>query len=279
MKAAIPTDAFRPEGSRFDEDSTPQKEMMTGSILDGRINIGGDLVYWLSSLLMEAAVPGTWTFLPDNYNPNTITTYTMERGTGTTGERASFVCCDSLEFTWNRTQANMRGTVFGQVLTPGQTMNTTSVTKTTKALAIPGKVRVMVGTSIGGLAKITGCVQAGLSIRGTHGPQFYLDDADTTYGKVVALAPTVGARLVVENDSVANGYLTDLRNSTLKFLRIISYGPSGYSAQFTMPFKFSDDDFVDTDNLDTVAYDLRPLNDSSLLSAIEVVVTNTMVAY
>jgi hypothetical protein len=288
LRPQKPTEAYRSAGSQFPLDATSQKEQMVGTIEGGRINMGGDIIYWLGSLLEASEVAsGLWLFKPATFGPDPRNSYTLQRGPeGGNGEKVPFVMCDSLEFTWNRTQADVQGTVYGAELLKNQAL-TTGLPIMTKALAIPGKVKIEVGDAPDNLTKLTGCLQAGFGIRGTTAPKYTLDDALDSFGTIKAMAPALSSRLVVENDSVAAGMLADLRTSALRFLQITSYGPLGlgvggaerYYTRILTGYKYSDEDIGETEDLDTGMFDMIPVYDEEFAGCFEIEVKSGMSAY
>jgi hypothetical protein len=276
-------DPFRPAGLRFPTDSTPGREDTVGTIEKGRINLGGDIVYWLSSLLKKVAAPGTWLFDPSSEDPEEVETFTLERGEGSTGVRVPFVVCDSLEFNFSQTEADVSGTIFGHPLETGFAM-TAGLSPLTKALAIPKMCKVEVGDAVGSLATLTKCLRASVNIGGAQRGGFYLSETQESYGDLVALAPTATSRIVTVFDSTAWGLLDDLRTSSQKFARITQYGPLGlggggserYRIVFTFPFKFQENEIVDEEEQDSGAYNLMMNHDEAFGGALQVQVYNSM---
>ncbi len=279
----IPVNVYRPDGWRYSIESPVQKEYATADMPEQPINFS-DLTYWLSSIMHVAAVAGTWVFAHDPFNPQAIQTYTIERGTGTSGEKVAYAICNSLNFRWTKEVASMSGSLFGQIMATGQTLATSGVTENTKALAIPGKNTIKIGTTVGGIAKIAqGVLEAGFNIGGVYSPNFYLDETDRNFGDVKADAPTVSANLVVKSNSAAWGYLSNLRASDKLFCQIQSFGNLGpnsgadpYELKILFPFQFDQQGFTDTNGLETNTLTMRPIYDTTQGYAFQITLVNTM---
>jgi hypothetical protein len=282
----IPVTPFRAQGSRFGIVSPTQKEFSEGTLQDGPINLAGDIVYWLASLLKRVTAPTSevWTFDPTTYDPNDIATYTLERGTGSTGQKFLYVVCSGLSFTFSREVSNVSGTLFGRKMAVNQTITTSGVTATPIALAQPGNTTIKIGTSIGGLTKITDCLSANIGITGAYAPQFYLNETDREFGNIKALAPSITAGIVVENSTNANAYLANYRAGDLLFAEFTAFsaqlGPSTGTLPYKMviqfPFQFNADELADQEDLDTASLTMMPVHDETFGGAIKITVTNTL---
>jgi hypothetical protein len=282
----IPVAPFRAQGSRFGIVSPTQKEFSEGTLQDGPINLAGDIVYWLASLLKRVIAPTTevWTFDPSTYDPNTIATYTLERGTGSTGQKFTFVTCSGLSFTFSREASNVSGTFFGKKMAVNQAMTTSGVTGTSIALAQPGNTTVKIGSSIAGLTKITDCLSANFGITGVYSPNFFLDESLRDFNSIKALAPSMTAGIVIGQGSNADAYLANYRNGDLLFAEITAFsaqlgpgaGANPYKMVIQWPFQFIADELGDQEDLDTASLSMMPVHDETFGGAVKVMVTNTL---
>jgi hypothetical protein len=112
-----------------------------------------------------------------------------------------------------------------------------------------------------------------------------LDDTTKTFSAVVEKAIGFTVSLVIEHDSVAAGYMTDLRNKTEKWFRILCTGPViegalHYLLQIDFPFHFKDNTRGDKKDVWASTYHLEPVYDSSWKggAALQVQVQNTITA-
>ncbi len=278
-------EGFRPGGSRFDNDFSIQKGIAEGSF-EGRLNLGGDICYILNSLVKSVtptgAGPYVWTYLWDPDSENTIQTYTIETGGAGGAEKTAFGRFSGLDMRFTRSEASMNGSIMGALYEQGATITPTP-TKVAKALALFGKVKVEVADSIGALARLTRVLELSTSIRDVINPLMTLDESVAGATDWITRPPGLSARLVLENDSVGAGMMADLKASTQKFLRFTAYGPEisagvPYYLECTMPFKFADADTGDQDDVDTGIFDLHPVTDTGLASAVKFVVQNSLSA-
>jgi hypothetical protein len=117
----IPVEPYRPMGYKAPTAATHGKESCGGS-LEGRACFN-DLCYLMSSVLCAPVIstPGgatstrRWTFKPKVSSPDTVQTYTFERGNALSGaERATFGRVNGLSLRFNETEAAVTGSLIAQ---------------------------------------------------------------------------------------------------------------------------------------------------------------------
>jgi hypothetical protein len=147
----------------------------------------------------------------------------------------------------------------------------------------PDTVSVYVGATVGGLVKLTRCLEAEWAMTNRFTPLFTLDDAEDSYSAQVERAPDFSARIVVQHNTIAQGFMTNLRAKDTRFCRIVCTGPViegsiPYKIQITFPFKFREPSRGDNDDVFATTFELAPVYDSGFGGVVEVVVTNTLAA-
>jgi hypothetical protein len=272
----IPVRLFRPQGMRFGQDTTLEKEM-SGFRYEGAFGFN-DLTYILSSLLGVAT--GTWTFLPAPFAPDTVKAYTFGIGTAAAAEGFSYGIFNSLSARFSKTEASLSGDGFGKKI--DEAFSVGAVTDLVKSPASPKKVSVYLASSTAGLAagKLTRCLSVEWYVRNMFGQLFTLDEAEDSFSNKVNLAPEIGMNIVLAHDSVSKGVITDMRAQTQKFARIIvngrtiGAGPGAYKAQITMPIFAIEPRPSNEQGVVGRSYNFAADYESGLGSAIEVVLTN-----
>lgn len=163
-----PGTEFAPIGAQADTEYIHHKEF-TQADISGVLSFY-DIVYLLASLLGPAAITttsgvATFTFQPAQYGPDPgFLTYTVETGSSTRADRFPGAFVDSLKFAFSPTAATINGTMNGKTMVEGVTITPTP-TDVKKQPAKPKKLRVEIGSTIGGLTKLTKCVAAEFSGR------------------------------------------------------------------------------------------------------------------
>ena len=196
----VPREPYRPVGSKTNTTAISQKEE-TQADLSG-VLCYNDIVYLFSSILEQATITTPsgatntrrWTFTPANYAPDTVISFTVEKGSSAGAERFAFGTVDSLSLTWNRTEATIGGSMFGQELTEAITL-TASPTTIDEAPIDPNTVSIYVGSALTNEVQtvdVTGAT-AGTFTLTFLGPE---GDTDTTAGIAFnAAAATVQSAL------------------------------------------------------------------------------------
>lgn len=124
----VPREPYQPMGFKVNTTAIAGKEH-TEADLSGRLCYN-DLVYFFSSILEQATISTPsgatagrrWTFVPSSTAPDTVVSFTVEKGGPNGAERFTYGLVDSLSITWNQTEASLGGSMIGRQLTEGITL-------------------------------------------------------------------------------------------------------------------------------------------------------------
>lgn len=257
---------FRPVGSKAPTTATRIKEM-TEADIEGAIGYN-DVVYLLASLLGAPSWgSGVATYMPAAFGADTPKGLTVEVGSAVRAEKFAYGLVTDLSFRFSQEDASLSGRMIGRNLQEGITM-TPGPTELAEVPVDPDTVDILVGADVAGLAKITDCISAEFGISNRWGAHMPLDSAFDSYSDHIELAPELSASIVVEHDSVAAGYMADLRAKTLKVMRIKATGPEyttgqNYEFQITFPFMFADNSRGDQGGMWGSTFNLIPMYDNT----------------
>lgn len=279
----VPVKPFRPTGGKVATAATAGKEMSEASI-EGVLAFN-DLVYLLSGVLVAGTTAGagvdkTWTFQPATFSADTMKTFSVEVGSSTRAEKFAYGVITDLMLRFTQEEAAISGRMFGRTLGEGATM-TASPTDIAQVPVNPKNVNVFVGSSVGSLTKLNRCLEAELRFGGRQAPLFTFDSTQDSFVAPVERAVETSAQIVLEHDSEASAFMTDLRAATRKIARIsVSQGDTGaavpYSLTITFPFVFGEQDRGDRDNVYGSTWNLIPQYDTTLGYWMNIAVVNTL---
>lgn len=125
----VPTHPFRPLGALSPTITTQEKEWTAGN-LTGDLSYN-DLTYMYASYLKSvspstpagATLTRRWSFVPNQFTPDTYQTYSADRGSSVGAERWQYLLVNTLGHRWTRTEATMTGSFMGQQLQEQQQGN------------------------------------------------------------------------------------------------------------------------------------------------------------
>ncbi len=133
--------------------------------------------------------------------------------------------------------------------------------------------------------QLSRCFEAEFAINNRFSQVMTLDDRTTTFSAVVEKAIGMSGMMVLEHDSVASGYMADLRNKTDKWFRILMTGPLiegalKYTCQIDFPFHFKDNTRGDKKDVWASTYHMEPVYKSTWNggAALKIVVQNDITA-
>lgn len=269
---------YRSAGGRFNTAATAGKDHTTAAV-SGPINYN-ELGYLLPTLLFTEDDASPFTFLPTLAEPDDFSTLTVETGNGVQAEKFSYGNLTRLGFRFTQDEAGLTGDMLGQALGELITITADPV-DVPEAVLNPSKASVYLASSVAGLSagKITNCMNCEINIGAYRKPFFVVDGATTSFRDTTDLAPEMTATLVLEHNSVAAGYMTQLRAATQRFLRVAvaeTIGGDSYALQITAPFWFLESGRGGQDDVHASTYRLGLGYESGLASAIEIVLTNTI---
>lgn len=282
-------DSFRPDGSKFATLATVGKRW-TEAALDGVLSYS-DVIYILSGLV-SYGTPGTsagtppaytWTFTPDTDGPDTVKTYTIERGSSVRAHQFEYGQFSGFGFSFNATdsQVSISGDVLGQELRDGITMTTTPTT-IEAVPASPKDCTVKLASTqagISGATALTRVLAVEWNYTGKYGA-VHTVSTDVSYVATVELAGELTGSLTLEADSSGMGFLTQAAAGTQYWIEIlftgaIISGTDAYKIQIQMPIVFTNfGDISDSDGVVAVQWQFAGVHDATWTKALEIVVVN-----
>ena len=131
---------YRGTGQKYVNTTVPGDEWSSGDA-SGPLGFG-EIVYPFASIINNATPTtdvnnaSTWLFSSNPNGPDTVATYTVERGDGGSNFKYNYVYWNDLTLTANRREATHSGTVMGQQMTPGVTLSVSPYLATPSAPAL-----------------------------------------------------------------------------------------------------------------------------------------------
>jgi hypothetical protein len=219
-------------------------------------------------------------FTPQNYGPDTIKTYTVEVGSSAGAERTTYGILDGLELALSADSAAVSGNMIAQELEEGITL-TADPTYIDEQPVDPRDIRVMLGDSIPGMAKLDRCQSANFSVSDRFSAQMTLDDEEASFTAHVERGPSVTAEFIVMHNADSADLMTDLRAKTRKYARIQARGPeieTGFNRmiQITFPCTLISSDRGDQNDVYASTYGSDIKYDQVLEKAVEIVIWNDL---
>jgi hypothetical protein len=217
---------FRPQGQLVASQITPGQDFTEWGV--SGVGNYSEIVYAFCSLLVNttpATVETTgrrWTFTPAGRSEDTIKTYTVESGSATRAQKATYVLFNGFEMTWNRTDGvAISGSAIGQQIQDNITL-TASPTSIQEKPMLPTHLDVYVDATSGGLGgtKLLRDFNAVLRCNDRWGAVWPINSANASFASHVNLEPTVQIELTVAADSTGMGYLTNARAGDTRYIRL-----------------------------------------------------------
>lgn len=292
IEPAIKTkvEAFRPMGTKYATMTQQGKEWVEAKV-SGLLTYT-EIVYALSSLLkvgvVTTAVGGTtaktWLFEPSATLADTVKTLTVEQGDATYAHRFTYGLFNALTLKFDRDKVEMTGSMIGQALIDGVTLN---AAPTTVALipVMPKHVSVFMSDTQAGLegaAALTRVVSVEWSLSDRFGMIWPLNAAQPSWAGHVETAPKLTMSLMMEADDDGMELLTNLRDGTTKWIRVRCRGEIieatvPYTFQIEQPIKITDaKDFKDADGLFAIEWEGTGVFDGTWGKAVSLSVTNLL---
>jgi hypothetical protein len=158
-------------------------------------------------------------------------------------------------------------------------------TDVTKMPVSPARVSVYAADTYAGLSagKLTRLIEMEAGIQNRFTARKTLDADETSFSTVLERAPENSAQIVIHHDSVAVGYMSDLRAARQKFLRVSCFGDEiepGFSHQIDieMPFKFLENSRGDNDDAWASTFTIAPVYESGFGGWLRLKVRNGLAA-
>lgn len=284
-------EAFRPDGSKFATLVTVGKEHTTASV-DGILDYA-NVVYPLASLIQygtaNIAAVGTegaytWTFTPDTDGPDTVATYTVEKGSSVRAEQFEYGKFTGFGFSFNASdsQISVSGEMIGAQLRDGITMCGTA--STVGAIPVHPKHCTLAiadtQAAVGTAAALTRVLALEWAYTGKDGPLFTVGTTNS-WDALVEQAAELGGSFTLEADAAGMAYLPTVQAGALKWMQIkfagAAIGTSAYDLTIQMPIHLTAyPELSDQDGVVASKYAFAAVHDGTWGKALSVSVTNTL---
>jgi hypothetical protein len=225
---------FRPAGQLVASAITPGKDSTSFS-LSGQGSYG-ELQVPLCSVLTNVS-PSTvdttarlWDFVPLGRSEDTVKTYTIETGSSTRAQKATYGLVTGLEITFNRTDGiSISGSAFGQQIQDNITLTASPTAYEDKPI-LPTHLDVYVDATSAGLggSKLTRDFNAVFRINDRFGQVWPINSTLSSFGSHVNTEPAVQIELTMAADSQGMAYLTNARAGDTRYIRLAAVAPSAY---------------------------------------------------
>ena len=287
-------DPFRPDGTKFISLVTVGKEH-TEAKIEGILDYA-NLVYLLAGLVQYAGLPAdnggtpnayTWTFVPDTDGPDTVKTYTVEKGSSVRAHQFEYGQVTGLEFSFNANDSaiGLSGDMIGNELRDGITLTTTP-TLIEAVPVLPEHCAVKLAATQAGLAgaaELTRLLNLNWHYTGKYGLLNNISTEDS-FVATVELPGELGGTFMVEADTTGMGFLTQARAGTLYWIDItftgatISAGAT-YLIQIQMPIYLTNlGDLSDSDGVVAAEWAYQATHDVTWTKALDISVVNEVSA-
>lgn len=280
---------FRPSGMKYPTLMSQGKEWVEAKV-SGQLTYS-EIIYALSGLLKAAVIttPATgvtarqWLFEPSSTLADAVKTFTIEQGDATYAHRFAYGLFDALSLKFDRSKVELSGSMLGQALINGVTLNAAPTTVPLIPV-MPKHVTVSMSDTQATLAAapaMTRVVSGEWGLSDRFKTIWPLNAAMPSWDGYVEGAPKLTAKLLVEADTDGMDLLNHMRDGTTKWLRIKCVGDIielalPYLFQIDMPVKVSGvGDFKDQDGLFAVEWSLDGVSDGTWGKALSVTVVNT----
>lgn len=230
---------FRPQGQVVASAITPGQDFTEWNVA-GQGSYS-ELIYPFCSLLVNTT-PSTvdtsakrWTFTPAGRSEDTIKTYTVESGSATRAQKATYVLFNSLELTFNRTDGvSVSGSAFGQQIQDNITL-TASPTQLADKPILPTHLDVYIDSTSGGLGttKLTRDFNAVFRCTDRWGAVWPINSANASYASHVNQEPTVQMEVTVAADTQGMGFLANARAGDTRYIRMAAVSTENAGATST----------------------------------------------
>jgi hypothetical protein len=217
---------FRPQGQIVASAITPAQDS-TGWSLSGQGSYS-ELIYPFTGLwgtMSPATVETTarrWSWTPAARTEITPKTFTVETGSATRAQKATYVAQSGLELTFNRTDGiSVSGDAFGQQIQDNITLTATPTQLEDKPI-LPTHLDVYVDATSGGLGttKLTRDFNAVFRYTDARVPVWPINSTLASYGSDVQSEPTVQIELTLAADTQGMGFLTNARAGDTRYIRL-----------------------------------------------------------
>ena len=273
---ALEFNKFRPMGQVVASAVTPGKDSTEWTVSGA--GSYSELIYPFCSVLTNttpATVETTarrWTFTPLGRSEDTVKTYTIESGSATRAQKATYGLFTGIELTFNRTDGvTISGAAVGQNIQDNITLTATP-TAVEEAIILPTHLNCFIDATSGGLGgtKLTRDFNAVFRVTDRFQTVWPINSANSSYVSHVPVEPTVQIELTVEADSTGMAELVNARAGTTRYIRlsatstVLAGSTQFYDLVIDMAGKISDiKAFDDNDGVKVLTYTFDAIYDAA----------------
>lgn len=226
---------FRPMGQLVPSAITPGADDTSWAISGA--GSYSEIVYALCSLLTNVT-PTTvdtsarlWDFIPLLRSEDTVKTYTVESGSNTRAQKATYSIFNGLEITFNKSDGvTLSGDAFGQAIQDNITLTPTPTAVEDKPI-FPNHLDVYLDNTSAGLGttKLLRDFNAVFRCTDRWGKVRPINSTQSSFTAHVNTEPTVEMEIRVAADSPGMAILADARaTNAIRYLRMAAVAPSSY---------------------------------------------------
>jgi hypothetical protein len=273
---ALEFNKFRPMGQVVASAITPGKDSTEWNVT-GQGSYS-ELIYPFCSLLTNTT-PATlettarrWTFTPLGRSEDTVKTYTVETGSSTRAQKATYGLFTGLELTFNRTDGvTVAGSMVGQQIQDNITLTATP-TAVEEAIILPTHLNCFIDATSGGLGgtKLLRDFNAVFRCNDRFNTVWPINSANASYVSHVPVEPAVQMELTLEADSAGMAYLVNARAGDTRYIRlsgtstVLAGSTQFYDLVIDMAGKISDiKAFDDSDGIKSLTYTFDAVYDAA----------------
>lgn len=221
----------RTNGYKYSTDQVIGKEWSTSKI--SGMPTYDELIYLLSSVLVKVSPvtsdtsARTWTMNPSSSSEDTVATYTVEQGSAVRAHKFPYGIVSEFSMKGDRDKIEVGGTMIGRLFQDGISLSG-SPTAVPQVPIFPKEVSIYMDSSTAalGTTKLTRVLAWEVNIRNRFAPLWVVDAANTSWVVPVETPIDAKVKLTVEADSQGMGFLTQMRDSAYRYLRIEATSPT-----------------------------------------------------
>lgn len=282
---------FRPQGYKHPTIIVPTKEW-TGLKVNG-VPAFNDIIYLLASIVgvptttqitTPSGIAYRHVFSSDSDGPDTIKTYTGEKGSSVRAGKWAYMLFNELGMKWTRKETTMDGAAIAQRYQDGITP-TAAPTEIALVPVLPTYVDVLVADSAAGLAGASPqerAFEAEWKLGDRFNPVWRLRSTDESFAAHVETEPSLTGKLMVSADAAGMAFISTMRAGATKFVRIKCQGAlietgNYYLLQVDTAFKCTEpEEFKDNDGVYAYGINFTAAHDATWGKAYEITVQNTL---
>lgn len=232
-----------------------------------------------------ATLTRRWTFTMAPAGPDTIQTYTVEKGAlgvSSQAQRAAFGFVGGINTKFSKSEASFDGSFMAQATVDPVTM-TASPVDVACVPVDPKSTAVWMGTSLAAMVKMQRLLTLELGVQNRASGLMTLNDDDTSFSNRIEGVPDLSTKFFVEHNSEGQAMLARLRNNTPVYAVVQNLGPLieagfNYRMKWTYRFGLVKPNTSDVDGAYGRDYDGGLEYDSTLGTAIKLEIDTTQSA-